>query len=158
MLEIMRMYVANGGAVPINLDELATFAIENGHWDKGGIRNLRLKLCKRDFSQALREQYHTDPQGRHVRTFYAKMEYGGEGRQQTFWSDMRTADAEFVLPAFMQRRTRIVGDCRQLKVDVDSYNDNNNHGGYYQLPLDFTEDVAEREQPTKYVPIRKTPK
>ena len=48
--------------------------------------------------------------------------------------------------------------CRQLKVDVDSYNDNNSHSGCYQLILNFAEDVAEREQPTKYTPLPKKPK
>jgi hypothetical protein len=57
-----------------------------------------------------------------------------------------------MLMAFQQRRSQIVGDCRQLKTDVDSYNDNNTHKGHYQLPLDFTWDVAEREQPTTYTP------
>lgn len=156
MLSIVRKYLANGGTEPIDLNALAAFAIESGEWDKHGIKNLQLRLCKKDFSRAFREQYHTDPQGRHVRTFHAKIDYGPEGRQTTFWGDIRKADEEYANTAFHQRRARIVGDCRQLKVDVDSYNQNNTHGGYYQLPLDFTEDVAEREQPTKYVP--RTPK
>jgi hypothetical protein len=158
MLDIVRQFFGNGGAEPIDLDELAAFAIENQLWDKAGVKNLRLKLCKRDFSQAFREQFHTDPQGRHVHTYYPKITYGGERKQKTFWSDMRTADEEYANSAFQQRRARIVGDCRQLKLGVDSYNDNNLHGGYYQLRLDFTEDIAEREQPTKYVPVRRTPK
>ncbi|MGA2060991.1 MAG: hypothetical protein ABSG67_10955 [Thermoguttaceae bacterium] len=65
---------------------------------------------------------------------------------------MRTAPAEHTESAFQQRRTQIVGDCRQLKVDVDSYNDNNQFGAHYQLMLNFTDDVAEREQPTTYRP------
>lgn len=47
--------------------------------------------------------------------------------------------------AFQQRRRQIVGDCRQLKVDVDSFNDNANIGQTIQLILDFTYDVAELE-------------
>ena len=54
--------------------------------------------------------------------------------------------------AFQQRRNQIVGDCRQLKRDVDSYNDNNVYGGFIQLELNFTEDVAEMEQPNEYRP------
>jgi len=38
-----------------------------------------------------------------------------------------------------------VGDCRQLKTDVDSYNDNQNTGEPIQLVLDFTDDMAEYE-------------
>jgi hypothetical protein len=46
--------------------------------------------------------------------------------------------------AFQQRRQRIVGDCRQLKIDIDSYNANYNASGEpIQIVLDFTDDVTE---------------
>jgi hypothetical protein len=47
--------------------------------------------------------------------------------------------------AFQQRRRGVVADCRQLKADVDSYNQNNENGGYIQLSLNFTYDVEELE-------------
>ena len=47
--------------------------------------------------------------------------------------------------SFQQRRQGIVGDCRQLKADVDSYNQNQNSGEVIQLVLDFTSDMAEYE-------------
>jgi hypothetical protein len=47
--------------------------------------------------------------------------------------------------AFQQRRNQIVGDCVQLKRDVDSYNENRLPPQPIQLVLDFTDDVAERE-------------
>ncbi len=49
--------------------------------------------------------------------------------------------------AFAQRREQIVGDCHQLKTDVDVYNDMAATKGSekIQMVLDFTEDVAERE-------------
>jgi hypothetical protein len=158
MLAIVELYLANGGSEPIDLSSLAQFAINNGHWNKGNLRQFQVKLCKREFSQAFREQYHTDAHGRHVRTFHAKTDYNGPGKQQTFWGDIRKADGEYMLTAFQQRRSQIVGDCRQLKTDVDSYNDFNTHSGSYQLPLDFTYDVAEREQPTKYMPGKPKPR
>ncbi len=43
------------------------------------------------------------------------------------------------------RRRQIVGDYRELKRDVDSYNDNRNPVQPIQLVLDFTHDVAELE-------------
>jgi hypothetical protein len=47
--------------------------------------------------------------------------------------------------AFQQRRQQIVGDCRQLKADVDSYNENYNSGEAIQTVFDFTEDLEELE-------------
>jgi len=51
--------------------------------------------------------------------------------------------------AFQQRRQQIVGDCRQLKTDVDSYNENRNDGVPINLVLDFTQDVEELEATDK---------
>ena len=48
--------------------------------------------------------------------------------------------------AFAQRRDQIVGDCVQLKTDVDVYNDmNRDKQPEIQLVLDFADDVAERQ-------------
>lgn len=68
-----------------------------------------------------------------------------DGQQLVFWADIRTADRRHMEIAFQQRRHQIVGDCRQLKVDVDSYNDNTNPGGAIQMIFDFTQDLAELE-------------
>jgi hypothetical protein len=42
-----------------------------------------------------------------------------------------------------QRRHQIVGDCHQLKMDVDSYNQNYNHGVQIVMIFDFTLDMEE---------------
>lgn len=47
-------------------------------------------------------------------------------------------------------RKLIVGDCKQLKTSVDSYNDNNKHGKYVEISFDFSVDMAESEQSTVY--------
>jgi hypothetical protein len=54
--------------------------------------------------------------------------------------------------AFGWRRRQVVGDCKQLKTDVDSYNENNTHNDFYQLVLNFENDVADSEQDTEYNP------
>ena len=47
--------------------------------------------------------------------------------------------------AFGQRREQIIGDCVQLRTDVEVYNDmNSGKHPAIQLVLDFTDDVAER--------------
>ncbi len=47
--------------------------------------------------------------------------------------------------SFQQRRQGIVGDCRQFKTDVDSYNDANPAEEPVQIVFDFTMDLAELE-------------
>ena len=45
--------------------------------------------------------------------------------------------------AFAQRREQIVNDCRQLRTDVDSYNENLNTELPIQMVFDFTDDLNE---------------
>jgi len=67
------------------------------------------------------------------------------GEQMPLWADIRSASREHMQVAFQQRRQQIVGDCRQLKADVDSHNENHNSGQAIQMVLDFTEDIEELE-------------
>jgi len=97
-----------------------------------------------DLARALREEYYVDPQGRSVRAKHAAR-VTEEGEQLTLWADIRTAEPQHMEIAFQQRRQQIVGDCRQLKVDVDSFNDNANPDKPIQMVFDFTQDLAELE-------------
>ena len=45
--------------------------------------------------------------------------------------------------AFQQRRQQIVGDCHQLMMDMDSFNQNQNPSHPIQLSFDFTRDLEE---------------
>jgi hypothetical protein len=47
--------------------------------------------------------------------------------------------------AFRQRREQIVADCAQLKIDVDSYNENRKPESPIQMVFDFTDDLIELE-------------
>jgi hypothetical protein len=47
--------------------------------------------------------------------------------------------------AFQQKRRQMVGEAYQLKVDVDSFNENRSPKNPIQLNLNLTNDVAELE-------------
>ena len=99
-----------------------------------------------EMSIALRDEYRTDPQGRRYRVNHA-VRVTKSGVQYTVWAVMGYAPHAHMEKAFGQRREQIIGDNFQLKTDVDVYNDMN-HGKRptIQLVLDYTEDVAEREE------------
>ncbi len=99
-----------------------------------------LDILARQMSSALREEYDTDEKGRRYRVNYAVR----IGKRLSLWSNRDYAPHDHMEISFAQRRNGIVGDCIQLKTDVDSYNDFGEHANV-QLILDFTEDVAERE-------------
>jgi hypothetical protein len=98
-----------------------------------------------EMAHALREEFRTDPEGRRYRVNHAVRVSKG-GVQYTFWASMGYAPHEHMERAFGQRRDQVVGECVQLKTDVDAYNYmNRGKRPEIQLILDFTDDVAERQ-------------
>jgi hypothetical protein len=95
-------------------------------------------------ADALRAEIQTDGSGRRYRVNHAVRVTKG-GVQYTFWGALGYAPHSHMEKAFAQRRDQVVGDCAQLKTDVDVYNDMNQDRPKIQLSLDFAEDVAERE-------------
>jgi hypothetical protein len=142
MQRIVNKYREAGGTWPATTHEIAAWAIRNSHWE--AYRATVIDICAEHLARAMREEYIRDPQGRTVRAKHAaRIERDGE--QLVLWADIRTASQEHMTIAFQQRRRQIVGDCRQLKADVDSYNENRNLGEPIQMIFDFTFDLEELE-------------
>lgn len=122
--------------------DLSRWALGSGRVKRaaGYAERLIEKQLAREFAEAMREDYARDPQGRTVREMHAAR-IGGKTR----WNSRMRAPRGFVEASVRQRRDQIVGDCRHLKTDVDSFNENRWPNNPIQLPLDFTSDVAEYE-------------
>jgi hypothetical protein len=93
---------------------------------------------------ALREEYDIDAMGRKFRVNHA-VRVTKSGVQTTFWATLGFAPRDHMQKAFTQRRNQIIGDCFQLKIDVDVYNDLNPSEEPIQLILNFEDDVTERQ-------------
>ena len=91
-----------------------------------------------------------DPSGQRYRAKHAVRSKQG-GKTASLWADIddERAPREHFARSFSQRRQQIVGDCFQLKTDVDVYNDKNPAQAPIQIPLDFTLDVEELQLPYK---------
>jgi hypothetical protein len=139
---IIRRYEETGNPLPATAHEIATWAIEQNLWEPQ--RSTLLNRCAEEIARAMREEHITDPQGRRVRVKHVAM-IEKNGKQAAFWADMRRAPREHMEIAFQQRRQQIVGDCRQLKWDMDSYNQNHNAGEPIQMIFDFALDLEEIE-------------
>lgn len=95
---------------------------------------------------AIREEHKIDEQGRRYRINHA-VRVSRHGVQLTFWGVMGHAPHDHMEKAFAQRRELIIGDNLQLKTDVDVYNDKfRGKNPEIQLVLDYTDDIAEREE------------
>ena len=97
-----------------------------------------------DIAQSFREEYRTDPRGRRYRAKHAATQKYGN-KTQSLWGDLDDPKAphDHFVKSFGQRRQQIVGDCFQLKTDVDVYNDQREPRTPIQVVLDFTYDVEE---------------
>ena len=141
---IVKQYIGAGEEWPATSHQIAQYAIANHLWEAQ--RATVVDICAEQLARAMREEYIRDPQGRVVRAKHAARV---AGEQTVLWDDIRTANREHMAVAFQQRRQQIVGDCRQLKLDTDSYNENNNPGKPIQMVFDFTIDLIEMEMEKK---------
>ena len=139
---LLEEYTRGAGTWPIEPSEFASWAVRVKHWMP--TVEASIKLCAEQFSRAMREEYTTDSAGRRIRTKHAVRIMRGK-QQIVLWDDLPTAPRSHMVRAFQQRRDGIVGDCRQLKNDVDSYNDAHTDMSPIQLILDFTLDMQELE-------------
>jgi hypothetical protein len=137
---IVKQYQDAGQPWPASARQMAAWAIRNRLWEPQ--QSAMITRCAEELARAMREEYIRDPQGRSVRAKHAaRIERDGE--QYAFWADIRSATKQHMEIAFQQRRLQVLGECRQLKTDVDSYNENRNQGAPIQMIFDFTLDLQE---------------
>jgi hypothetical protein len=140
---VWHKYDAERSHKPTSAREAVEWAVREGLLDLPDVDPY--DVLAGQMSQALREEYAEDEQGRRYRVNHA-VRVSKSGVQYTFWGVMGFASHDHMEKAFSQRREQIIGDNVQLKTDVDVYNDfNRGKRPQIQLVLDYTDDVAERE-------------
>ena len=139
-IERFRQEVGIGDGL-IDPHEVAEWAYRNG-CHKPNVKTV-IDAMAADIAQTFREEYRTDAMGRRYRAKHAATEKRGN-KTLSLWGDMDDPNAphEHFVKSFAQRRQQIVGDCFQLKTDVDVYNDQRERTPI-QVVLDFTYDVEE---------------
>jgi hypothetical protein len=85
-----------------------------------------------------------DKRGRSVRKYYAAR-IRENGQLVMRWDDWN-AERPFMQIAVANRRNQILGECRQLKSDVESYNDRKCPEEPIQVEFDFSVDLEELQQ------------
>lgn len=141
--DIFHRYEAAQMPIPATSRQVAEWAVAQGLSAPHAQADPMDQLAE-ECSRALRDEYQADGRGRRYRVNHA-VRRESAGSQMTFWADIRTAAREHMMAAFAQRRKQVVGDCHQLKVDVDCFNDMRSNEQPIQMVLDFTRDVQEIE-------------
>ena len=135
-------YVENIGPEPASSHDIAAWAVSQGRWQPQ--TGSMIDQCADEVARVLREEYFLADDGHEVRAKHAAR-VPRNGKQITLWADIRSANRMHMATAFQQRRQQILGDCRQLQVDVDYFNQNRYPGNPIQMIFDFTLDLAEIE-------------
>ena len=140
-ISMIKSYIASGQPWPAEPKSIAVWGMNKKLWQPR--LDTMVKQATKELTDAMRNEYFTDSQGRRVRAKYATR-IKREGKQTTLWGDW-TSPPEFMAVSFAQRRRLIVGECDQLKIDLDSYNQNANKSRPIQMSFDFAPDLAERD-------------
>ena len=129
---------------PTSMRQAAEWAVADGILEIPQVDPLDL-LADR-MSNVVRGETRTDPQGRRYRVNHA-VRTNRHGIQHTFWGVLGFAPYDHMQKSFGQRRNQIIDDNFHLKTDVDVFNDTlEDQRQRIQLELNYTEDVAEREE------------
>lgn len=145
---IERYKAEMGGEALLDPHAVAEWAYKNG-LHRPSVRTV-VDVIAQDIAQFFREEYRTNEDGQRYRAKHAVRFKKGE-RSMSLWADIDDdkAPREHFVRSFAQRRQQIVGDCFQLKTDVDVYNGKNPDTVPIQVPLNFTLDVEELQLPLK---------
>lgn len=142
MQKIVEEYRQSGEPWPASSKAMADWAILTGRWQMppAAVR----RRCADDIASAMREEYYTDSKSRRVRLLHPAPLFAS-GERVIMWDDIRTASRKHMELSFQSRRQGVVADCRQFKVDVDSYNDAHSDAEPIQVVFNFEMDLAELE-------------
>jgi hypothetical protein len=144
LLRYTRQFEKATGKYIYTAKEAAKWLMEMGLWKAP--ERVALQRCAEDLSRAWREEYRTDPQGRRVRIRHAFL-VSDRAEQLHLWGNWENLKPKQMALSFQGRRKQIVGECRQLKNDVDSYNENKNKSGLpIPMSYNFTLDMEETER------------
>ena len=144
---IIAKYRASGEQWPATKVQIARWAIEKKLWDIHPSKVVR--QCADQIAEAMREEYIDDPQGRRVRVKHAAP-YEAQRKLEFRWDDMRTAQHVHMETSFAHTRQQLVNQCHQLKIAIDSYNENwNKTERPIQGWFDFRDDLIELELEAK---------
>jgi|SRR5690242_6413240 len=140
-------YREAGGKWPASSMDVAQWGVEKGllQMHRGAV----VRQFAEQIAQVWHDEYISDPQGRRVRAKHAAR-YSLNGIQTWLWDNMQTAPHKHMELSFQNRRQQIVVDCHQLKLDVDSYNENFNKSRKIQMVFDFRNDMEELALASKH--------
>jgi hypothetical protein len=142
LVKIVEDYRAAGGEWPATREQLAEWAVANDRYQL--TRGMAVAQCAEKISCARGLEHIKDKKGRSVRKYYAAR-VRENGQLVMKWDDLN-AGRPFMEVAAANRRNQVLGQCWQIKNDIDSYNERQCPNNPIQLDFNFNIDLEELSQ------------
>jgi hypothetical protein len=142
LLKIVEHYRAAGEPWPATREQMAEWAVANDRYEL--TRGMAVSQCAERLSRAMGLEHVKDKKGRSVRKYYAAR-VRENGQLVMKWDDLN-AERPFMEMAAANRRNQVLGQCLQLKNDIDSYNDRCCPDHPIQMDFNFNIDLEELAQ------------
>jgi hypothetical protein len=139
LVNIVEDYRRAGQSWPATAEQLAEWAVAQERFQI--TRGMAVSQCKEKIARAMRLEHVRDRKGRSIRKYYAAR-VRENGQLLMKWDDLN-AERPFMEISTANRRNQILGECRQLKNDVDSYNERRCPDQPIQVEFNFTTDLEE---------------
>jgi hypothetical protein len=139
MRRILDEYEAAGNPWPPIAKEVAKWAVATNRYDVDA--KAKVTACAKDLAEAFGSDHFIDGSGRKVRRMAVapRVVIDDDGKKITRyeWDHVHSATPEHMLQSFRMRYKQCKGDVRQLKNDIEFYNENCLRDGYEQICFDF---------------------
>jgi hypothetical protein len=140
-LNLVKQFEKEHQRKPFELHEIYRWAKKKGLWEAPA--DLAEKKFVEEVARDLREVYIDDGEGGRVRYYHAVIK--GNGAQGTLWANVWDSPKPNLEKGFSQRRQQSLGDCRQLKADINFVNKKRFQDAPITMSFNFDEDLAEEE-------------
>jgi hypothetical protein len=142
LVKIVEDYRKAGEPWPASREQIAEWAVAHERYQL--TRGMAVSQCAERLSKAMGLQHVKDKTGRSIRKYYAaRMRENGQLVMK--WDDLN-AERPFMEVAAANRRNQILGQCWQLKNDMDSYNERRCPEEPIQMDFNFNIDLEELSQ------------
>lgn len=142
LIKIVEDYRASGEPWPASREQIAEWAVEHERYQL--TRGMAVSQCAEKISRAMGLEHVRDRKGRSVRKYYAAR-VRENGQLVMKWDDLN-AERPFMEVAAANRRNQVLGQCWQLKQDMDSYSERKCPDKPIQIDFNFNVDLEELEQ------------
>jgi hypothetical protein len=142
ILQIIEDYRSSGEPWPATSPQMAEWAVRRKRYQL--TEGMAVAQCAERLSRTMQRQHVRDHRGRSVRRYYSARVRRNDQLVMA-WDDWN-ADRPFMEMSAANRRNQILGECHQLKKDIDSYNERRTPERPIQVEFNFTIDLEELDQ------------